>query len=144
MAATHKLYANAPLNALAGKINFLSDTIKAMLVDSGYTFDQANHAFKSDVSGEVTGTGYSAGGVALASKTLTVAALVTKLSSATITFSGVTLTAATGCILYDSTPSTDATRPLISFIDFGGAQSPTATDLNITISGGGEATVTVS
>lgn len=40
-------------------------TIKAMLVGSGWTFNKNTHKFKSDVTGEITGTGYTAGGIAL-------------------------------------------------------------------------------
>jgi len=42
-----------------------------MLCTSSYTPDLDTHDFRSDVTNEVTGTGYSAGGQALASVTVT-------------------------------------------------------------------------
>lgn len=39
--------------------------LKAMLLGNTFTFDKHNHAYRSSITGEVTGTGYIAGGVAL-------------------------------------------------------------------------------
>lgn len=50
-------------------IDLDSATIKAMIVTSGYTPSQA-HAFKSDVTSEVSGTNYTARGTAIAGVTL--------------------------------------------------------------------------
>lgn len=46
-------------------------TLKAMIVTSSYTPNQNTHDFKDDVSGEVSGTGYTARGNALASPSWT-------------------------------------------------------------------------
>lgn len=40
-------------------------TFKAMLVDSTFVHDKHADAFRADVTGEIIGTGYTAGGVAL-------------------------------------------------------------------------------
>lgn len=56
---------------LAGEIVYASDTIKAMVCSSSYTPDPLTHRYKSSVTNEVTGTGYTAGGATLASKTAT-------------------------------------------------------------------------
>jgi hypothetical protein len=53
------------------EINFASDTIKAMLTTSAYTFDVTAHRYKSSVTNEVSGTGYTAGGNTLAGKSVT-------------------------------------------------------------------------
>lgn len=45
-----------------GNINFLSDTFKVLLTTSSYTENKGTHVFRSDVTNEVTGTGYTAGG----------------------------------------------------------------------------------
>ena len=45
-----------------GAIDLDTDTIKVMLVTSAYTENMATHAKRSDVTGEVSGTGYTAGG----------------------------------------------------------------------------------
>lgn len=72
--ATMKSYGLAPKTLLAKEVNFLSDTIKGMLLTSGYTVDQDTHDYLDDVaagSNEVSGTGYTAGGQALANKSVT-------------------------------------------------------------------------
>ncbi len=73
---TFRLYAAHVARAYGGTssggtpaFDYLSDTIKLMLTD-GYTPDYDSHAVKTDVTGEVTGTGYTAGGAALTTKTL--------------------------------------------------------------------------
>jgi hypothetical protein len=65
------LYGKVESALWSGSINFASDTIKAALVTSSYTPDFTAHDFFDDVTNEVTGTGYTAGGATLASKTVT-------------------------------------------------------------------------
>ncbi len=72
-------YLNALSNAFgseagggAPNIDFLSDTIYVALVASGYTPNLATHDFWDDVvANEISGTGYTANGALLASKTIT-------------------------------------------------------------------------
>lgn len=45
-----------------GSIDFDTDTFKVMLTTSAYTEDKDAHDFRNDVTNEVTGTGYTAGG----------------------------------------------------------------------------------
>jgi hypothetical protein len=76
------MYAHALANAFGStsagnspNIDFLSDTMNLALVTSGYTPDLAAHDFWNDVvANEASGTGYTANGATLASKTLTVTA----------------------------------------------------------------------
>lgn len=49
-------------NWAKGNIDFDTDTFKVMLTTSTYTENKDTHAFRSDVTNEVTGTGYTAGG----------------------------------------------------------------------------------
>lgn len=51
-------------------IDLDTDTIKVMIVDSTYTPVKASHTFKSDLTGEVSGTNYTARGQAIAGVTL--------------------------------------------------------------------------
>ena len=46
-----------------GAIDMDTDTFKVMLVTSAYTENKDTHLKRSDVTNEVTGTGYTAGGV---------------------------------------------------------------------------------
>lgn len=54
---------NKALEAWArGSIDFDTDSFKVMLTTSAYTEDKDAHDFRNDVTNEVTGTGYTAGG----------------------------------------------------------------------------------
>lgn len=58
--------------SLANKeVDFNSDAIKLALVTSAYTFDHDAHDYFNDITNEVVGTGYTAGGAAVATPTLT-------------------------------------------------------------------------
>lgn len=71
---TASQYATLQSALVAGGLNFAADTVKAMLCTSGYTPNPLTDQFKSSVTSEVTGTGYTAGGVTLTSKTATLTA----------------------------------------------------------------------
>ena len=75
MAVTVYTYGQLQKSLLAGLINFTSDTIKAMLLSSytiGTTLDTAQFLNTVTAAGtEATGSGYTAGGATLASKTVT-------------------------------------------------------------------------
>jgi hypothetical protein len=69
-----KCYANLLGGEIAGDtfgVDYLSDTIKCSLHASTYTPNLDTHEVFSDVTNEVTGTNYSAGGTTLGSKTVT-------------------------------------------------------------------------
>lgn len=77
MAFTAKLYGQGWLMRLLE--DWLSSTFKVMLTTSSYTPDQHNHLYKSDVAGEVSGPGYTAGGATLTGKTVTYTAATNKI-----------------------------------------------------------------
>jgi len=188
-------YTNALSNAFgsvtagnAPNIDWLSDDIRLALVTSVYTPDLALHDFWNDVSAnEASGTGYTAGGNALASKTLTITAAnswgtiwaattayttgriirptagngflyrstgagtsagteptfpttvgatvvdgtvtwtnvgraIVQFDAADVSWPSSTVTARYA-VLYNRTPATDATRPLMGLFDFGSNQT---------------------
>jgi NAD(P)H-hydrate repair Nnr-like enzyme with NAD(P)H-hydrate dehydratase domain len=112
-------YGNFLIKALNKEIDFNSDTIKCMLCSSTYTQNQDTHAYKSDITNEITGTGYVAGGTTMTNCTMTYDSDNKKivLDADNITWNPSTITNARYGVIYDSTPSTDATRPLIAYID---------------------------
>lgn len=65
MAGTWKWYGNGLLKTVTGSIDLDTDTFKIMLTTSSYTPDQDAHDFRNDVTNEVSGTGYTAGGATL-------------------------------------------------------------------------------
>ena len=65
MAGTFKWYGNGLLKVLQGSIDLDTDTFKIMLTTSSYTPNQDTDDFRNDVTNEITGTGYTAGGATL-------------------------------------------------------------------------------
>lgn len=145
MAVSALLYGQVFVSAFNKELDFNSDTIKVMLCTSTYTPNQDTHQYKSSVTNEVTGTGYTAGGATLANCTITYtgATNVLKLDADDVSWPSSTITARYA-VIYDSTPATDATRPLIALIDFGADMSSTSGTFAITFDANGIATVTVS
>lgn len=72
--AVANVYASLYDQALSGNINWASDSIKMALLTSTYTPSLTTHVHFSDLTNEVSGTGYTAGGTALGTKTHTVTA----------------------------------------------------------------------
>lgn len=145
MAVSAKFYGLAFQSAFNKEIDFNSDTMKVMLCTSTYTPNQDTHQYKSDVTNEVSGTGYTAGGATLGTPTVTYTAAtkVLKLDGANVSWASSTITARYA-VIYDSTPATDATRPLLAYVDFGADVSSTNGTFSITWDAAGIATVTVS
>lgn len=140
-----KLYGNFILKALNKEVDFDSDTIKVALVTSSYTPDQDAHDYWNDVStNEVSGTGYTAGGATLASKTATYdsANNVVILDAADTTWASSTITARYA-VVYDST-GTSSTSALIGYVDFGSDQSSTNGNFTITWDSTGIVRITVA
>lgn len=117
--AISRMYGNALLKALNKEVDWDTDTIKVMLCTSAYSPLQDSHIYKSSVTSEVTGTGYTAGGATLTSKTITYNATTNTitLDAADVTWSNSTIANARYAVIYDST-GTDATSVLLAYIDF--------------------------
>jgi hypothetical protein len=144
MAVTSKLYGNMPKLALNKEIDWDTNTIKVALCTSSYSPDQDVHDFFDDITNEVTGTGYTAGGATLGSKTIgyTAGTNVTKLDAADTTWSSSTITARYAIIYLDT--GTASTSPLLAYIDFGEDKSSSAGDFTITWDAAGIITFTVA
>lgn len=144
MAVTAFWYGNALLKALNKEINWSSDTIKVALVANTYTPNQDTHTYFSDITGEITGTGYSAGGATLASKTITYTAAtnVIALDAADVTWASSTITARYA-VIYDSTGTASASA-LLGYVDFGADQSSSSGNFTITWDANGILKITVS
>jgi hypothetical protein len=144
VATTAKVYGLALQSMLNAEINFSSDTIKAMLCTSSYVPDQDLHRYKSSVTNEITGTGYTAGGVTLTSKTVTYDAPSNTLTldCADPSWAAATITARY-LVIYKST-GTDSTSPLLVFVDFGTDISSTGGTFSYTVPATGIAQVTAA
>jgi hypothetical protein len=113
-----------------------SGSFKMMLVSvlPGET-QKDSWAFRSDVTNEVTGAGYTAGGAAV---TLTVAATDNpnndvEVTSSAATWASSTITAVAGIIYKDT--GVAATSPVVACVDFGGTVSSTNGTFTATPSG---------
>lgn len=129
-----KIYGSFFGKALNKEIDWDSDTIKVGLVGSGYTPNQDTHDYWDDVvANEVTGTGYTAGGAALASKTITYdgSSNVTVLDAADVTWASSTITARYA-VIYDDAGATNSQKALLGYVDFGSDQSSTSGNFTIT------------
>ncbi len=78
MAAPTYMFGKAFANLLGGEaggdsfaVDFLSDTIKCALTTNAYSYNLDTHETFSQVTNEVAGTGYTAGGATLGTKTIT-------------------------------------------------------------------------
>lgn len=71
MAGSWKWYGSGLLKLATGSIDLDTDTFKIMLTTSTYTPNQDTHDFRDDVTNEVSGTGYTAGGATLAGVSVT-------------------------------------------------------------------------
>jgi hypothetical protein len=141
-----KLYGQFLSQALNKEIDWDTDTIKVALLTNSYTPDQDAHNYLDDVvANEVSGTGYTAGGNTLANKTnaYNSATNVIVLDADDTTWSSSTITARYA-VVYDATPATNATRPLIGYVDFGSDQSSSNGNFTITWDATGIVRITVA
>ncbi|MET8270178.1 hypothetical protein [Streptomyces sp. NPDC005096] len=125
-----KWYGPAVGKVLGKQLDLINDTIKVALVKSTYTPNQDTHDEWADVSAnESTGTGYTAGGKTLASKTLTYNSTSNAwtFDAADLTWSSVS-TAFQYAVIYDDTASG---KPLLAYLDFGSTQTATTQDVLI-------------
>jgi len=128
------VYNSAIRDASVGNIDFDSDTFKMMLVTSTYTASKS-HAKRSDITNEVTGTGYTAGGNAAA---CTVAATDNVNNDVEITFSitswtSATITARAG-VIYKSRGGASSADELVGYVDFTSDTTSTNGTFAVTIS----------
>lgn len=145
MAHIGKFYGSFLLSAMNKEVDLDSDTLKVMLCTSAYTPNQDTHRYKSSITGEVSGSGYTAGGVTLAGVTVTynAATKTLKLDADDASWPAATITAR-HAVIYDSTPGSDATRPLIGYTTFDQDISSTAAAFQLIWDPAGICTMTVS
>jgi hypothetical protein len=136
-----KLYGQFLQKALNKEVDFDSDTIKVALLTSSYSPNQDTHDYYDDVNTYEV----SQGGVTLASKTSTYdsANNVIILDAADVTWSSSTITARYA-VVYDDSPATNGTKPLIGYVDFGSDQSSTNGNFTITWDATGIVRITVA
>lgn len=115
-----------------GSIDLDTDTVKIMLVTSAYTPDIDAHTKRSDITNEVVGAGYTAGGATLASKTVTANNTTDKgvFDATDVVWTTSTITAR-GAVLYKSRGGASSADELICYLDFTTDQISSSGDFNI-------------
>jgi hypothetical protein len=113
------IYNSAIDDMARAAIDFDTDTFKAILVTSTYTPNKDTHDKRDDVTNEVSGTGYTAGGVASA-------VTVTKDTAndkVTIQFGAVSWASSTvtarGCVYYKARGGSASADEIVAYNDFG-------------------------
>jgi hypothetical protein len=152
MAATTTWYGAAFVHAFNGALDWDTDTIKIALTTSGYTPNQDTHEFFNQVTNEVTGTGYTAGGATLIDKNaMTLAGAWNagtnkfKIDAGNVTWNSSTITARYAVIYKDT--GTAGTSPLIAYILLNDTPADVSSgngDFTINFHADGIAEVTVS
>lgn len=110
------IYERFKANLMNKVVDLEGDTIKAMLLDGSHSFTATDNVIGDVDTNQVSGTGYTAGGETLTTKSVTQAA-TTKFDADDTVWTTVTVTTS-HLVLYDVT----ATSNLIASLDFGGSQ----------------------
>lgn len=137
------LFNNFKKFIMNGSLDLDSDTLKVMLVTSSYTPNIDTHDFRDDVTNEVSGTGYTAGGATLANKAVTADTTDDEgvFDADDVTWGSSTITAR-GAVIYKSRGGASSADELICYIDFGSDQA--SNNGNFTISWGAEGIINLN
>ena len=125
------IYNSFKRDIMNGSIDLDTDTIKCMLVTSSYT-PVDTHDKRDDVTNEVSGTGYTAGGATLSNKAVTVDNTDDEgvFDADDVSWASSTITAR-GAVLYKSRGGASSADELIAYIDFGADISSTGAAFTI-------------
>ena len=117
-----------------GAIDMDTDTFKVMLVTSAYTENKDTHTKRSDVTNEVTGTGYTAGGVTC---TVTVTKDTTNdrldITLGAVSWPSSTITARKA-VYYKSRGGASSADELVAVNDFGSDVTSTGATFSLALS----------
>ena len=146
MAVTAKWYGVPIKNQYDGTavVDWNTDTIKAALTTSSYSPAQDTDDFFNDVTNEITGTGYTAGGASLGTLTATYDTTSNEIRLDAADTQGTSSSfTARNAVIYKST-GTASTSPLVSYIDFGGDETVSSGTFTIQYDSTGVAKITAS
>jgi hypothetical protein len=130
------VYPNFKKDVEAGVIDLDTDTFWMMLTTSTYTPANTDH-FRSDVTNEVTGTGYTSGGQTIGAGTLTISTTTVKwTANATVTWAASTITARRA-VVYKRRGGLASADELCLAFDFVTDQSSSAGNFIVTFNANG-------
>lgn len=129
------IFNSAVRDEATGAVDFDTDTFYAMLVTSAYVPNKDTHTKRSDVTNEVVGTGYAAGGIPVS---VTVGAVDTVNDRVVVTFGAVSWPASTitarGANYYKRRGGLASADELVMHDDFGADVISTAGAFNLAAS----------
>ena len=128
------IYNSAIDDMARGAIDADTDSFKAMLVTSTYAPNKDSDLKRSAVTNEVSGTGYTAGGVAsVCTVTKDTANDKVTLSFAAVSWASSTITAR-ALVIYKSRGGASSADELVCYVDFGSNVSSTGGTFSVTAS----------
>lgn len=104
------------------------DTFRIALYTNAANLGASTTAYTA--TGEVSGTGYSAGGATLSAVNPSVSGTTALTDFADVTWAGATITAR-GALIYNTTPGHTYTNAAVAVLDFGSDRTSTAGDFTI-------------
>lgn len=127
------IYNSFKRDIMNGSIDLDTDTIKIMLTTSSYTPNIDTHTKRSDITNEVSGTGYTAGGATLANKAVTADTTNDRgvFDADDVSWTTSTITARYA-VLYKSRGGASSADELIMYLDFSTDYTSTAGTFLIT------------
>jgi hypothetical protein len=146
MAVTANWYGLGMKGIATGLIDLDTDTFKAMLATSSYAPNQDTDQFRSSVTAnEISGTGYSAGGVALASVSVSYDAATNEVrwTAANPSWTSSSFTARY-LVIYKSRGGADTADDLVMYVNFGADETVASGTFTYTVPATGLAKITCS
>ena len=145
MAVTAFYYGVGVKKILQGSIDLDTDTFKAMLTTSAYTPDQDVHDFRDDVTNEISGTGYSAGGVTISTP---VVSYDTASNEVRWDFDDPSWTSASFTarflVVYKSRGGAASADELVAYVNFGGDETVASGTFTYVVPSTGFSKITIS
>jgi len=129
------IYTKFKANLGNGTFDMDADTFKCALLTSSYTPDATDEVF-ADLSGEVSGTGYTAGGKTLSNASWTTSGTTAVLDANDPAWTEATITARYA-VIYKSGTANGKANPLVCLLDFGADKGVTSGTFTVNFNASG-------
>lgn len=124
-----RIFNHTPKIFIDGTLDWDTDTFKGALLSSGYTFSGTHVSWESLSSYEVSGTGYTAGGVTLSMTTPSVSGVTTTFDLSDASFTNLTVDFR-HFMIYAVKTESGVTNPPVALITFRDSED-TPTDISL-------------
>ena len=133
MAPTGVLYSSSEGDILRGTIDIAGGEFYAMFTTNGYTQNRDTHTRRSDITNEISGTGYTAGGAAIPVAISSVDNTNDRqeITVGPITITGLTASNVERMVVYQRIGGASTGDPLLVCVSNSAAVSPAAGTLTV-------------